>query len=97
MDSVFLLLNENDFHLQFHLSRETTMKSVVELQPGEQATVARVGGKGAIRQRLLDMGILPQAQIRVQRIALSGDPVWIEFGGMQLALRRKEAQAVLLG
>ena len=62
----------------------------------DERTVVRVEATGAIRQRLLDMGILPQAEIVVQRVAPAGDPIWIELDGTQLALRGQEARAVLL-
>jgi DtxR family Mn-dependent transcriptional regulator len=68
--------------------------SLVDLAPGERATVAQVGARGAVRQRLLDMGMLPAAEIEVERVAPTGDPVWIRLGGTQLALRRAEAASV---
>ena len=40
------------------------------------------------------MGVLPHVEIEVERIAPSGDPVWIKLLGFQLALRRAEAEAV---
>jgi Fe2+ transport system protein FeoA len=71
-------------------------KRVSDLAPGESGRVTRVNGKGAIRQRLLDMGILPDVSIRVGRIAPAGDPLWIRLQGFQLSLRRAEADAVFV-
>lgn len=71
-------------------------KSIADLQPGEGGRVTQVNGHGAIRQRLLDMGILPDTRIDVERIAPAGDPIWIRLGGYQLSLRRKEAEAVMV-
>ena len=68
--------------------------SLASLRPGEQGRVTHVNAKGAIRQRLLDMGVLPDTLIEVERVAPSGDPVWIKLGGAQIALRRQEADAV---
>jgi Fe2+ transport system protein FeoA len=42
------------------------------------------------------MGLLPDVQVEVQRIAPAGGPVWIKFEGTQLTLRRNEARAVLV-
>ena len=70
--------------------------SVADLQPGEHAVVTQVNASGAIRQRLLDMGILPDATIRLERVAPSGDPVWVRLHGFQLSLRRAEAESVLV-
>lgn len=70
--------------------------SLFDLSPGQKGTVLQVDAAGAVRQRLLDMGILPQVTLSVQRVAPAGDPIWIAIDGTQLALRRQEAQAVLL-
>lgn len=73
-----------------------TRSSVYDLKPGESGLVTNVYSQGAIRQRLLDMGILPNATIRMERVAPTGDPVWVELDGTQLALRRPEAEAILI-
>ncbi len=72
------------------------MKSILELTAGETGVVQQILGTGAVRQRMLDMGILPKERVRLERIAPSGDPVWIELDGTHLALRRREAASVLL-
>jgi DtxR family Mn-dependent transcriptional regulator len=71
-------------------------KSVCDLVPGERGRVVRVQGHGAIRQRLLDMGILPEVAVEVERVAPLGDPIWIKLQGFQISLRRKEAAAVII-
>ena len=77
-----------------HLKR--TDVAVSELKPGQQGRVTHVNGTGAIRQRMLDMGILPNVLVEVERRAPGGDPIWIKLQGFQLSLRRKEAEAVLV-
>jgi Fe2+ transport system protein FeoA len=69
-------------------------RTLADLRAGEQGTVVQIHGAGAIRQRLLDMGILPGTTLAVERIAPAGGPVWIRSQGFQLSLRKKEAQAV---
>lgn len=71
-----------------------SIKNLADLKAGQRARVSHVNGSGAIRQRLLDMGILPNTDVSVERIALAGDPIWIKLQGFQLALRRKEAESV---
>lgn len=68
--------------------------TVFDLSPGDLATVTAVNGTGAIRQRLLDMGIVPKAQLSIARIAPGGGPIWIKLSDSQFALRTQEAQAV---
>ena len=75
--------------------REGVM-TVKELKPGATARVSRIEGSGAIRQRLLDMGILPDVTIVMERVSPAGDPVWIRFQGTQLSLRGKEAASIMV-
>lgn len=68
--------------------------TVFDLNPGDHATVTSVTAQGAIRQRLLDMGILPKTRLTVARIAPGGGPIWIKLSDSQFALRSQEARAV---
>jgi DtxR family Mn-dependent transcriptional regulator len=74
--------------------RKEATRTVFELKPGERGRVTQINAQGAIRRRMLDMGILPDAVIEVERVAPAGDPVWIKLGGFQLSLRREEAESV---
>ncbi len=71
-------------------------RTLADLKPSETGIISQVRAKGAIRQRLLDMGLLPNTKVILERFAPSGDPVWIKSQGFQLSLRRKEAEAVIL-
>ena len=68
--------------------------SIAELKPGQRARIVEVHGSGAIRQRLLDMGLIPQTTIQMERVAPAGDPLWITVRGYHLSLRRREAGTV---
>ena len=70
------------------------MMSIASLKPGQSGRVRQVNCEGAIRQRLLDMGILPGVQLELARVAPAGDPVWIRLQGYELALRKNEASQV---
>jgi DtxR family Mn-dependent transcriptional regulator len=70
--------------------------SLFQLKPGQLATVRRVDALGPIRQRLLDLGLLPGTEVEFERSAPSGDPIWVRLQGSQVALRRKEAEAVFV-
>jgi len=72
------------------------VRSISTLRPGEKGVIKRVDGRGAIRQRLLDMGILPNVTIQVERVAPAGGPIWVRLSNLQLSLRRSEANAVLV-
>lgn len=73
---------------------ESRTLSIADLKPGQRASVAQIGAAGALRQRLLDMGILPATTIEVERTGIGGDPVWIRCHGARLALRRSEAKTI---
>jgi Fe2+ transport system protein FeoA len=73
-----------------------TTRSILDLKAGDTGRIGRVVGRGSIRQRLLDMGLLPKQEIRLKRMAPRGGPVWIELNGTQLALRREEASSILM-
>ena len=74
----------------------STCHSAYDLAPGERARVTHVNAHGPIRQRLLDMGVLPDVMLEMERVAPAGDPVWVKLEGCQLALRRKEAESVVV-
>jgi Fe2+ transport system protein FeoA len=70
--------------------------SLADLKPGKGALVTKIDAAGAVRQRLLDMGVLPNTPIQIERVGLGGDPYWVRCQGAQLALRRSEASSILI-
>lgn len=72
------------------------LMSISDLQPGQSGRVTKVNGHGAIRQRLLDMGVFPRVEIEVERVAPAGDPIWIKLQGYQISLRLNEAASVMV-
>jgi DtxR family Mn-dependent transcriptional regulator len=64
------------------------------LSPGQAATVTKIGGKGAIRRRLMDMGITRGVEIRAIKTSPLGDPVEYHLRGYNLSLRKSEAEMV---
>lgn len=67
-----------------------------ELEPAQHGRIFEVQGASALRRRLLDMGVVPGAEIEVVRIAPLGDPVEYKVKGYRLSLRRAEAAQVLV-
>jgi small GTP-binding protein len=65
-----------------------------ELQPGQSAYITAVGGEGALRHHLLDMGLTPGTEVTLQKIAPMGDPVQMKVRGYELTLRLSEAQKI---
>ena len=73
-----------------------SIKRLNELQPQEKGKIVRVGGNKSIRRRLMDMGVVKDTVIVMQRVAPLGDPVEIKIKGYDLALRLKEAAEIII-
>jgi len=69
-------------------------KLLSELKPGQKGKVVKVSGSGAIHRRILDMGVVPGAEIEVERVAPLADPVEFKLLGYHLSLRKEEARNV---
>ena len=67
-----------------------------QLPVGETAEIAAVGGEGALRLRLLGMGLIPRTKVTVQKIAPMGDPMEIRVRGYELTLRLEDARVITL-
>ena len=65
-----------------------------ELKPGQSAYISSVGGSGALRHHLLDMGLTPQTEITLQKVAPMGDPIEIMVRGYELTLRVDDAKKI---
>ncbi len=70
--------------------------TLADMEEGQQACITRIGGQGAIRRRLLDMGVTRGTAIKVERRAPLGDPIEITVKGYYLAIRQSEAQHILV-
>ena len=67
-----------------------------QLPVGATARISSVGGEGALRLRLLDMGLIPHTTVTVQKVAPMGDPIQIQVRGYELTLRLEDAQKIQL-
>ena len=61
------------------------------LPVGKTAIIKSVGGEGALRLRLLDMGLIPRTKISVIKVAPMGDPIEINVRGYELTIRKEDA------
>ena len=65
-----------------------------DLEIGKSAVIRSVGGKGALRQHFLDMGMIPGAEVTVVKFAPMGDPMELQVHGYELTLRLEEAEKI---
>lgn len=67
-----------------------------ELGIGQSAVISTVGGEGALRCRLLDMGLTPRTSVKLQKVAPMGDPIEIRVRGYELTLRVEDARKIVV-
>jgi len=65
-----------------------------ELKPGQSGKITAVHGEGALRLRLLDMGLIPKTTVKLLKIAPMGDPIEITVRGYELTLRKEDSQKI---
>ena len=70
------------------------MKTLRNIAMGETAKVKRLHGEGALKRRIMDMGITKGSQIYVRKVAPLGDPVEITIRGYELSLRKDDADCI---
>ncbi len=70
------------------------MKTLREVKVGGTARVVKLHGEGAIKRRIMDMGITKGVEIYVHRVAPLGDPIQVTVRGYELSLRLADAQMV---
>ena len=70
------------------------MMTLNELKPGQSAVITAVGGEGALRCRLLDMGLIPKTKVTVRKVAPLGDPIELHLRGYELTIRLDDAKEI---
>jgi ferrous iron transport protein A len=70
------------------------MKSLRDVKIGETATVIKLHGEGAVKRRIMDMGVTKGADIFVRKVAPLGDPVEITVRGYELSIRKSDAEMI---
>ncbi len=68
--------------------------TLAELKVGYKGTIKTVGGEGALRRRLLDMGLTPGTEITLHKLAPLGDPMQLTLRGYELTLRKDDAKNI---
>jgi len=74
----------------------TEKKTLRDLKIGQSGVVVSVKGKGSIKQRMMDMGLVSGSEVKVIRVAPLGDPIEINLKGYNLSLRKSEAENIVV-
>lgn len=70
------------------------MKTLKETKIGQTVRVVKLHGEGAVKRRIMDMGITRGVEVTVRKVAPLGDPVEVTVRGYELSLRRADAEMV---
>lgn len=70
------------------------MATLRETKCGETVKVLKINGEGAVKRRIMDMGITKNTEIFVRKVAPLGDPVEVTVRGYELSLRKVDAQMI---
>ncbi|MBQ4098884.1 MAG: ferrous iron transport protein A [Clostridia bacterium] len=70
------------------------MRTLKELKVGQSATVVKLHGEGAVKRRIMDMGITKGVVITVRKVAPLGDPLELNLRGYELSIRKADAEMI---
>lgn len=70
------------------------MRTLRDMKCGQSAKVVKLYGEGAVKRRIMDMGITKNVEIYVRKVAPLGDPVEVTVRGYELSLRKADAEMI---
>lgn len=70
------------------------MKTLSSIKCGETVTIVKLHGEGAVRRRIMDMGITKGAEVFVRKVAPLGDPIEVNVRGYELSIRKSDAETI---
>ena len=70
------------------------MKTLKDVKVGQSAVVAKLNGEGAVKRRIMDMGITKGVEVYVRKVAPLGDPMELTVRGYELSIRKADAQMI---
>ena len=70
------------------------MKTLRDVPIGQTAKVIKLHGEGALKRRIMDMGITKGAEVYIRKVAPLGDPIEVKVRGYELSLRKEDAQMI---
>ena len=72
------------------------MKTLKEAKVGETLKVVKLHGEGAVKRRIMDMGITKGVEVTVKKVAPLGDPIEVNVRGYELSLRKADAEMIMV-
>lgn len=72
------------------------MRTLKDVKIGQIVKVVKLEGEGAIKRRIMDMGITKGTQVYVRKVAPFGDPIEVNLRGYELSLRKADAEMIIV-
>ena len=76
---------------------ECAVRTLKDVKVGETVKIIRLNGEGAIKRRIMDMGLTKGTEVYVRKFAPLGDPIELNVRGYELSLRKSDAQMIEVG
>ncbi len=73
------------------------MKTLKDVKVGETVKVVKLHGEGAVKRRIMDMGLTKGVEVYIRKVAPLGDPIEITVRGYELSIRKADAQMIEIG
>ena len=70
------------------------MKTLKELKVGDTARVVKLYGEGAVKRRIMDMGLAKGVDVQIRKVAPLGDPIEVTVRGYELSIRKADAEII---
>ncbi|MCI9035399.1 MAG: ferrous iron transport protein A [Lachnospiraceae bacterium] len=70
------------------------MKTLKELKVGDTARVVKLYGEGAVKRRIMDMGLTKGVDVQIRKVAPLGDPIEVTVRGYELSIRKADAEII---
>ena len=80
-----------EFYQREKVEDKMTLK---DLKPGQSAVVKKLTGEGAVKRRIMDMGLTKGATVYIRKVAPLGDPIEVTVRGYELSLRKADAELI---
>lgn len=70
------------------------MKTLKDVKVGENAVIVKLHGEGAVKRRIMDMGLTKGTQVFIRKVAPLGDPIELSVRGYELSIRKADAESI---
>ena len=81
-------------YLKYFSRRRTSTKTLTDAKVGDTVRVVKLHGEGAVKRRIMDMGLTKGVEVHIRKVAPLGDPVEVTVRGYELSIRKADAEMI---